>query len=185
MKLTRRDAVAALAAAGAAVAGGALLDDVRPPRNDTADGVDESVLATLTAAAEVLYPSSVEGHREFVEAYVLGRIRHRAEYREGVAEAAAQLDATARDWEDSSFAALDPAGRDDLLRSLGVDTADPDPDGPISERIRRYVVNELLFAFYASPAGGRLVGVENPVGHPGGIESYQRAAPPEGENDGD
>jgi hypothetical protein len=57
---------------------------------------------------------------------------------------------------------------------MGVHTADEDPDGTTAERIRFYVVNELLFALYASPAGGRLVGIENPQGHPGGAESYRR-----------
>ena len=143
------------------------------------------MLRTLTATAEVLYPSDVEGHRAFVERYVLGRIEARDDYRADVAEAAAELDAVARDWEDAPFASLSRDARDDLLRSLGVDTADPDPDGPISERIRRFVVNELLFAFYASPTGGRLVGVENPVGYPGGTESYQRATMPLEDDDGE
>ncbi|MFB6155097.1 MAG: gluconate 2-dehydrogenase subunit 3 family protein [Haloferacaceae archaeon] len=195
MELTRRDAVVALAVGGVAVAGGTALD-VRPPRADDGgggrggadggsgwngtdgEGDHEALLRTLSAAAEVLYPSDVEGVRPFVETYVLGRVRDRDSYRDGVAEAAAQLDATARDWEGAAFADLDPEARDDLLRSLGVETAEPDADGPLSERIRRYVVNELLFAFYASPTGGRLVGIENPVGYPGGTESYRRAAPP-------
>ena len=64
--------------------------------------------------------------------------------------------------------------RDRLLRGIGVETADPVPDGTLTERVRFYLVNDLLFAFYASPTGGRLVGIENPIGHPGGIESYQR-----------
>lgn len=193
MELTRRDAVVALAVGGVAVAGGAALD-VRPPRADAdgggadgdaggdgtgGDGDREALLRTLSAAAEVLYPSDVEGVRPFVETYALGRIRDRESYREGVAEAAAQLDATARDWEGEAFADLDPEARDDLLRSLGVETAEPDADGALSERIRRYVVNELLFALYASPTGGRLVGIENPVGYPGGTESYRRATPTE------
>jgi hypothetical protein len=57
---------------------------------------------------------------------------------------------------------------------LGVRTAEPDPDGTDVERVRYYVVNELLFALYSSPTGGELVGLENPQGHPGGIDSYRR-----------
>jgi len=188
MELTRRDAVAALVAGGAVVAGAATLGDSPEPGDaptDPAADLDEELLRTLTAAAEMLYPSEVDGHRAFVERYVLGRIEAREQYRAGVAEAAAELDAVARDWEDAAFASLSRDARDELLRSLGVDTADPDPNGPISERIRRFVVNELLFAFYASPTGGRLVGIENPVGHPGGTESYQRATMPPEDGDGD
>jgi hypothetical protein len=187
MELTRRDAVAALVAGGAVVAGAVSLGD--GPDADAAPDPDadleEDLLRTLTAAAAVLYPSEVEGHRAFVERYVLGRIEARADYRAGVTEAAAELDAVARDWEDAAFTSLSRERRDDLLRSLGVDTADPDAEGPISERIRRYVVNELLFALYASPAGGRLVGIENPVGYPGGTESYQRATTPGEDGDGE
>ncbi|MFC5365980.1 gluconate 2-dehydrogenase subunit 3 family protein [Salinirubrum litoreum] len=187
MDLTRRDALAALAVVGAggAVAGLAetgTFDGGTPGTSETGDestlaGVD--ALDTLTAASEVLYPSEATGHREFVETYVLGRIDGREAYETGLAETLAELDATARDWYDAAFADLTPADRDELLRQLGTDTADPDPDGPLTERVRYYVVNELLFAFYASPTGGGLVGTENPIGYPGGTESYQR-----GPNDG-
>jgi hypothetical protein len=91
-------------------------------------------------------------------------------------ETTTTLDDLAHDWHGAAFADLDSAVRDRLLRDLGVETADPDPDGPISERVRYFVVNDLLFAFYSSPTGGRLVGIENPIGHPGGHESYQRAS---------
>ncbi|MEA5408870.1 hypothetical protein VB773_15715 [Haloarculaceae archaeon H-GB2-1] len=53
-------------------------------------------------------------------------------------------------------------------------TAEPNPDGTTAERVRYYLVNEPLYALYASPTGGTLVGIENPQGHPGGTESYQR-----------
>jgi hypothetical protein len=39
--------------------------------------------------------------------------------------------------------------------------------------VRYYVVDELLYAFYASPVGGGMAGIENPPGYPGGTESYQ------------
>jgi hypothetical protein len=39
--------------------------------------------------------------------------------------------------------------------------------------VRHLVVNDLLYALYASPTGARLAGLENPPGHPGGIESYR------------
>jgi hypothetical protein len=193
MKLTRRDALAALAAAGA-VGAGAAVGRFEPPVADDAGGGDatgdgaedvEELLRTLTAAAEVLYPSAASGHRAFVETYVIGRIEDREVYRERVAAAAAELDATAREWYDGAYADLSVETRDSLLRELGADTAEPDPGGTVSGRLRYFVVDELLFAFYASPAGGRLVGIENPPGYPGGIESYRRASPDERSPQGD
>jgi hypothetical protein len=185
MELTRRDAIAAAAAAagGAGVAGVSRFD---PPTADASERPpDERVLSALTAAAEVLYPSAVEGHRQFVETYVTARLRGRKRYREAMDLTVAELDGTARDWFGTRFEALDPSDRDRLLRELGADTAAADPDGAISERIRYYVVEDLLFAFYTSPAGGELVGIENPPGHPGGLESYRRGAVAEADGDAD
>jgi hypothetical protein len=130
----------------------------------------------------VLYPSEVEGHREFVATYVDGRRRRDPAHYEGVAAAATELDAVARDWHNSPFEELAPETRDRLLRGLGVDVADPDPDGNLTDRLRFFVVNDLLYAFYTSPTGGKLVGTENPTGFPGGTESYQRG--PEALDDG-
>ncbi|MFC7233994.1 gluconate 2-dehydrogenase subunit 3 family protein [Halosegnis marinus] len=176
MKLTRRDALAALSGAGIVAAGGAAAlarEDIDAGDGDGEPSLDR-VLATLVAAAETTYPSEVEGIPDFVEAYSLGRIEGREGYLAGVREAVGQLDETARAWEGAPFADLDGATRDDVLRSLGVHTAEEVPDGTIPERVRYYVVNEVLYALYASPTGGRLVGIENPQGYPGGTESYRR-----------
>ena len=195
MELTRRDALAALSAAGATVGGGVLAARFDPPRADDGSGADPAgddagtevslstdLLDLLDAVAEVVYPDGVGERRAFVDSYVVGRVTDRPAYREGLREAAAQLDAVARDWHDAPYADLDVDTRDRILRNLGVETADPDPKGPLTDRIRFYVVNDLLFAFYSSPTGGRLVGIENPIGHPGGTESYQRPSmPPTGE----
>ncbi|MFB6090187.1 MAG: gluconate 2-dehydrogenase subunit 3 family protein [Halobellus sp.] len=186
MELTRRDALAALSAAGATVGAGVLAGRYDPPRADAgepaADGASPDLstplLDLLDALAEVLYPANVDGRRAFVESYVLGRTADRPDYRDGLHEAAAQLDAVARDWQGDAFAALDVDTRDETLRGLGVETAAPEPEGTITDRIRFYLVNDLLFAFYSSPTGGRLVGIENPIGHPGGIRSYQRGSMP-------
>ena len=198
MELTRRDALAALSAAGATVGGGVVAARFDPPRaddvaggnsedangDDTGVSLSTDLLDLLEAVAEVVYPDGVDNRRAFVDSYVVGRVADRPAYREGLREAAAQLDAVARDWHDAPYAALDAEVRDRTLRDLGVETADPDPEGPISDRIRFYLVNDLLFAFYSSPTGGRLVGIENPIGHPGGIESYQRPPPTDGDSGG-
>jgi hypothetical protein len=199
VELTRRDALAALSAAGATVGGGVVAARFDPPRaddvaggnsedangDDTGVSLSTDLLDLLEAVAEVVYPDGVDNRRAFVDSYVVSRVADRPAYREGLREAAAQLDAVARDWHDAPYAALDAEVRDRTLRDLGVETADPDPEGPISDRIRFYLVNDLLFAFYSSPTGGRLVGIENPIGHPGGIESYQRPSmPPADEGSG-
>jgi hypothetical protein len=186
MKLSRRDALAALAGLGAVGAGvtvGELATRDAPVADDAPldadtdsqnDAVDADVLSTLVAAAEVLYPSEVGGHASFVETYVRGRARTTPDHYQGLVAAATELDAVARDWHADRFEALSRETRDRLLRELGADVADPDPDGNLSDRLRFYVVNDLLYALYTSPTGGRLVGTENPTGYPGGTASYQR-----------
>lgn len=171
-ELSRRDALVALGAAGAAVGGGALAwDRIDDP------SFGERERETLVAVARTVYPSEVSGVAAFVERYVVGRVEDRPAYAAGVADAASALDRYARTHEGARFVDLDPDERDALLRRMAVDVADPDPEGTDAARVRFYLVNELLYALYTSPTGGELVGLENPQGYPGGIDSYQR--PPE------
>ena len=167
MELSRRDALAALAAGGASLAGCTV--DAPTAR----DGPSTRTIDTLVAVAETIYPSPVSGVADFVEAYARGRAADRPEHADRVADAAAELDAHAREWYGAAYAELDRDARDRLLRELGCDTADEVPDGTTAERLRYYLVNELLYALYTSPKGGELVGIENPQGHPGGITSYR------------
>lgn len=177
MKLTRRDAIAALAGVGIVTGSGAAAlsrEAVEAEQSPDLPSLD-ATLGTLVATADVVYPAAVEGVPTFVETYSLGRIDHREAYLQGVREAAAALDTHARLWFDTdSFAALAVERRDDLLHEMGVHTADAQPDGTIAERVRYFAVDELLYALYTSPTGGELVGLENPPGHPGGTESYRR-----------
>jgi hypothetical protein len=175
MELTRRDALAALASAGVVVGGG-VAALAREPVELDGDGPDgETVQSVLVAVAEIVYPSAVSNVPAFVESYSPTRLRERPDYRDGVVEAVAELEANAAVWLDAdSFLALDTESQERLLVQLGVRSAEPDPDGTTAERLRYYLVNELLFALYASPTGGELVGIENPQGHPGGTTSYQR-----------
>ncbi|WP_318569690.1 gluconate 2-dehydrogenase subunit 3 family protein [Salinigranum marinum] len=197
MRLSRRDALAALAGIGAVGGGAGIVelaargppvagDDAgtvdATPDGPASAGLDEDARAVLVATAEVLYPSAVTGHEAFVDTYVNGRVRGDPDHRAGLLSAVAELDAIARDWHSDAYPELARETRDRLLRDLGVDVADPNPEGPISSRLRWYVVNDLLYAFYTSPTGGRLVGTENPTGYPGGTESYQRG--PEALDDG-
>jgi hypothetical protein len=193
MELTRRDAIAALAALGGAGVGyGAYRRSQASDAAAVAD--DETVKTTLVAAADVLYPSEVEGIEPFVRAFLEGRLvgADRADRPldgadddqsavdppsatdGGLHEAVTTLTTLSEEWHDRPFASLRPTTRDRLLREIGADTAEEAPDGTIAERVRYYVVNELLLALYTSPTGGELLGIENPQGHPGGIDSYQR-----------
>ncbi|MEF8773150.1 MAG: gluconate 2-dehydrogenase subunit 3 family protein [Halobacteriales archaeon] len=175
MRLTRRDLVAALAAAGVAVGAGAAVRRSDP--SDGGDGpIDDDDLATLVAAADVLYPSAVDDVEGFVVEYVRRRAEDRPDHGRAVAAAATYLDDHADAWHGEPFASLDPSERVRMLDRMGADVADPVPDGTDVERVRYYVVNELLFALYSTPTGGELVGMENPRGYPGGLASYQRGS---------
>ncbi|MFC7137904.1 gluconate 2-dehydrogenase subunit 3 family protein [Halobaculum litoreum] len=102
-----------------------------------------------------------------------GRLDADEEYAAGVAEAIAGLDDYARSVFGDRYAALDAADRLEALDVLSVDVVDPDPEGTRAQRVRHYVVNELLYAFYTSPTGASLAGLENPPGYPGGTRSYR------------
>lgn len=169
MELTRRDAAAALLAMG--VTGGLAIGLDGPPEEELPD--DDAVRTTMRAVAEVVFPSDLGGIEVFVDTFMEGRLE--AESRE-LRATVAELDRLSRAWHGAPVDALSIAERDRLLREIGVDQADADPHGSTPELIRFHVVNELLLALYASPTGGRLVGLENPPGHPGGIESYRRGA---------
>lgn len=169
MELTRRDALAALGGIG----GGAAA--VGAARQDGFEGLDrEEMTDRLHAVAEAIYPSELEVARSFVSTYVVGRLEDRAEYVRGQADALDRLDAHARWRRGRSMTALGAPDLRSVLRSMGAHVAHPIPDGTSQERVRYYVVNDLLYVLFSTPTGGELVGVENPPGHPGGLEAYQR-----------
>ena len=178
MRLTRRDVLAALTAAGVTVGGGAVMYSTGEPESTeeetTKHRLDESTVQTLVAVAEVLYPSEIEGTEEFVTRYVQRKVEGRPDHRRGISDAIAYLDDYAVAWYDTEFGALDPSERAEALDRMNADTADPVPNGADVERVRYYVVNELLYGLYTTPTGGTLIGLENPRGHPGGLASYQR-----------
>ena len=173
MELTRRDAMGALAAAGVAVGAGVVADRWR---DDEADppAFDDHALATTVAVARAVYPSDLENVESFVRTYALTRSEADDAYRAGMADAVAALDEYAREWQDSPYVDLGPATAETVLYEMGVDVEDPDPEGVPAERVRFYLVNELLYALYTTDTGGRLVGIENPQGFPGGTDSYRR-----------
>jgi hypothetical protein len=174
MELTRRDALAALAGLGIVGGGGAAVGSRRLRDAAGNDPSRQHVLDTLVAAAEVVFPSEVSGIEGFVSTFSGGRYDARPDHATGLRGAVADLDDASVAWHDAPFADLDPETRDSMLRELGVDTAEEHPEGTTAERVRFFVVNEVLYGLFTSPNGGELTGTENPIGHPGGTESYQR-----------
>lgn len=182
MQLTRRDALAALAGAGILGGGTAAalardgFDEERSGDGGAADP-DDAIIDALVGTAAVVYPSAVGNVRPFVESYAATKLDRRPEFLAGTAAALEPLDAESRLAFEATYRDLPAVERETVLRRIGADAADPDPEGSSAERVRYYYVNEVLYALYASPTGGELVGIENPPGHPGGTESYQRGSP--------
>ena len=183
MRLTRRDALAALAAVGMGSTAGCSAPDAdswgeaeaTPSDRDDADPeLTDDDLETLVALATVLYPSEVENVGEFVAEWVRPRVRERPEHGRGMLDAVGTLNEYAENLEGARYPDLDPTAREELLSYMAVDVADPDPHGDDDQRVRYYLVNDLLFGLYASPTGASLAGLENPPGYPGGTASYQQ-----------
>jgi hypothetical protein len=150
MELIRREAVVPLAAAGVTVGGGALLAADRDWQLTDPGQVDHD-LDTMRALVPVLCPSEVTATDGFVETYVHGRIDDDEAYREAVGEAVAALDERAVERRGAPFVDLDAAECEGLLHDLGMSSTEPDPEGTDAERIRYYLVNELLFALFTTP----------------------------------
>lgn len=172
MELTRRDALVALAGgAGVSAAAGGVAERLS---GETAASFDQTRIRQLRTVAAVVFPSEVDVTREFIETYVIGRSVDRERYLEGVVDALEALNQKSQDRFGRPVTSLSEANLNRLLRQTGVGTSTPVPDGTIPERIRYYVVNDLLYALYTTPVGGRLVNYENPDGYPGGTEAYQQ-----------
>ena len=183
MELSRRDALAALSAAGVGSLAGCAAPAATDDAGDRPDGdemgrpgsspVGDHELETLVAVAEVVYPSAVSGVGDFVRTYTGGRVDGDDDYAGGVAEAVAILDDYATEFYGGEYATRSREDRAEALDYMSVDVVNPEPDGTDAQRVRHYLVNELLYALYTSPTGASLAGLENPPGHPGGTESYQ------------
>lgn len=173
MQLTRRDALGALAAAGLASTAGcsSLLGE------ETTATEDAGQMETVMALGEVLYPSETEVTEEFLDTYLMGRIVDDERYQAALADGVETLNSRAREAQGSDFADLDESQRVSLVENTALRSGESVADGEPLERVNYHLVDELLFAFYASPVGGELVGNENPRGWPGGfgydMEAYQ------------
>ena len=173
MQLTRRDAVAALVAGGfsAMIVGGSgsVEDDPEATSSSEATLSDDEIEA-LVAATEFIYPSEVDVATSFVRTYtnVMGAERTR-----GMQESLDIVESAARRTFGKEFRALPVEKREALFRRLNVGSVDPKMHGGDAERVRYYVVNGLLYALFTTPKGSKLLGIQNPIGYPGGHESYQ------------
>jgi len=177
MDLTRRDALAVLAG-GTILSGGAIAAFVR----QFDDGPDASLTElqdALVATAEATYPSEVDGVEEFVRTYAEGRLDARTDYARAARYTLDDLNGYSRAIHDGDFVALDATTQATALSRVGADTAESDPAGSTAERVRYYLVNDVLYALYSSPTGAGLVGLSNPQGYAGGTNSYRTG--PDGE----
>ncbi|MFB6084139.1 MAG: gluconate 2-dehydrogenase subunit 3 family protein [Halorientalis sp.] len=185
MELTRRDAVVALGAVG--VAGGAVAlsrsgdaggdDDRSTPAGSGGEAAALSAhdRETAVAVAEAIYPSAVENVAGFVTDFLRGRVADDPERAAAIAETVAYLDDYVSTWYDAdAYVSLPADTRAEVFDAMSADTVEPDPSGGDVQRVRYYLLNDLLYALYTSPTGGKLVGIENPQGYPGGTTSYQQ-----------
>ncbi|MGM0717387.1 MAG: hypothetical protein ACQET5_09460 [Halobacteriota archaeon] len=174
--LTRRDALAVLGTlAGGTTAGLAAADgdQTSDPGMDGETVATDRRVATATAVAEVVYPSTVDVDREFVETYLFGRTEPQAGHFDGVAKAIDAVDRLSRARYGVPMRSSSPADRRRVLDGLGVRAVHSRPEGTTAEQVRHYLVNDLLYALFTHPKGGDLIGVSNPPGHFGGRSAYQ------------
>ena len=164
--LTRRDALTTLAAGG--IAGGSLgVSELAVEAQPEPRSLTDHEIATAEAVATVVYPSAVTVTTEFVATYLRGLGDDR---KAALSETVADLNTHTQQRYGEVFHGIQPrAKRDAVLRSLGVNRAQSRPAGTVPERVRYHLVNSLLYALFTTPRGGELVGIENPIGHPGGF----------------
>lgn len=131
-------------------------------------------VATAAAVAEVVYPTAANVDESFIERRLFGRAGTSDEHFEHLVEALETVEKRARALYGGSMSSLSSANRRRVLDDIGVYSVHPRPDGTSAERVRFYLVNDLVYALFTHPKGGGLLGVPNPPGHPGGNELYQR-----------
>lgn len=142
--------------------------------DENADVATPERVAAAAAVAEIVYPDRVEVDESFVETFVFGRVEPRDGHFDGLAKAIDDVDEFARYQFSCSISSLSTDRRRRVLEKMGVYAVHASPDGTTAERIRYYLINDLVYALFSHPKGGKLLGVPNPPGYPGGNELYQR-----------
>jgi len=179
MKLTRRDAIGALSAAGITALAGCESFGGDGTETESGDGTDTAGGgggATM-ALAEVLYPSEAEVTEAYLDTYLYSRMVDEDAYRSELEAGIETLDSLAQEADGSPFADLSVDQRVNLIEDTDLRSGDSVPDGTDIQRVNYHLIDELLFAFYASPTGGELVGNTNPRGWPGGFGYVPNGGP--------
>lgn len=169
MELTRRATVAMVLTGGLGTSAGVRVLSRTTEDPGTVSELADPELRTVESVAEIIYPSGLSTQTALIESYLSSQSSDRLR---AIRDASRALDTYAKGRYRAPFATLTTAEGETLLREMGVDRAAPDPDGTVSERVRYYLVNGLLYALFTNPAGSRLFGIDNPRGYPGGYESY-------------
>jgi len=133
--------------------------------------VENHDLETMRSLATVLYPSQVDVTEEFLGTYLYSRIVDEEAYATAVTAAVGTLDSLAREQYDGAFRALETDQQESVVVDSDIKSGASVADGTDVERLNYHLVDELVFALYASPAGGELVGNRNPRGWHGGYGS--------------
>lgn len=164
--VTRRDAIVALSAGGmAAVAGRQDVWEDDDARTGPEAAPDHG-METLRSLTTVLYPSAVDVRDDFLSTYLFGRIAHDGSYKEALRAGVETLDELAREHHGAPFRLLNTDQQMRVLRESAVRSGESNPAGTAVQRLNYHVVDELLFALYASPTGGELLGNANSAGFP-------------------
>jgi len=173
MRLTRRDALKALATGTIAGLGSVTVSELatRLDGQSPEQRLDRSDIGTAEAVADVVYPSEVTVSADFIEGYYSPMPD---ELQAEAVRAIRDLNAASKEEFGTAFADVESSEvRDDMLRALGVSRAQPNPDGTVPERVRYFLVNGLLYALFTVPKGAELFGIDNPKGYPGGFATYR------------
>lgn len=164
MDLTRRTAVAA----AIGTFGTGVLVGREPGAPAGRDRLTESDRDVLVLVARVVFPSAISEPEPIVSAYVEDLHPNR---RRAITAAIDELDRASRRRHGRGFATLDVDRGERILSGIGADRVHADPRGTTPERVRAFLVDGLLYALFTRPAGTQLFGIENPLGHPGGVDS--------------
>ncbi len=173
MSLSRREVIAALLAGGAtgtavsALPSG-LVETETAERQGDLTGAN---LEQLVAIAEVVFPSAIDVTAEDVSEYAT---RVPDDQRSAFHRTLTQLNRRVFGSHGRLLAEMSVQQRGAALRSMGIARVGSSPSGSLAERVRYYLINQLVYSLFTTPQGSELIGVENPVGYPGGYESYQR-----------
>jgi hypothetical protein len=131
--------------------------------------------------ARAIYPSSFPVDESWVENRVFGRVEPTEGHFDQLVAAIEAIDAHARARFGGPVTSLSEGYRRGVLQSMGVTEVHATADGTTAERVRFYLVNDLLYVLLTAPESSDLTGIVNPPGHPGGTDVYKQGPGGEGQ----